>query len=82
MKKFLLITIFGLVLSSMCISCNKCESNNDNVRIEKSKLWDDTRILRIEGHKYIRTSTIDVKGGVCIIHAESCECKNDSNYNK
>ena len=75
MKKLLL----GLILCAGLTSCggndNAVESENDNV-IEKT-ISGYTRVVEIEGHKYIVARTWGMTdGGICIIHAESCDCKN------
>ena len=70
MKKLLL----GLILCAGLTSCS-CSEIKEGATTENIHGY--TEIVKIEGHKYIMARTWGIsKGGICIIHAESCECKN------
>lgn len=67
MKKLLL----GLILCAGLTSCACSDENNTSKNIGGY-----TEIVKIEGHKYIIARTWGIRsGGICIIHAESCDCK-------
>ena len=77
MKKLLL----GLILCAGLTSCSCSELKHDNTD-ESTSIGGYTGITKIEGHKYIIARTWGIsQGGICIIHAESCECKNKNKEN-
>ena len=75
MKKIFL----GLILCSSLFSCdniiedNKCEQDIKYV-YPVGKFW--THVIIVGNHKYIVVGKRISFGGIPIIHAESCECKN------
>lgn len=75
MKKIIL----GLILCLSLFSCdniiedNKCEQDIKYV-YPVGKFW--THVIIVDNHKYIVVDKRINFGGISIIHAESCECKN------
>lgn len=70
--KYIKKLLLGLIL---CAGLTSCEIKSENAD-GSTHIGGYTEIVNIEGHKYIlaRTWGID-NGGICIIHAESCDCK-------
>ena len=71
--------ILGLILCLSLFSCdniikdNKCKQDIKYV-YPVGNLW--THVIIVDNHKYIVVYKRKNIGGISIIHAESCECKN------
>jgi hypothetical protein len=70
MKKLLFIAVFAIGFTG----CQKHENGKDiDESWTKHDFFNRTKIVDIEGHKYIILNGYNSGG---IIHAESCKCKN------
>lgn len=78
-KSIVSLSIVLLVAIQCYGKCNKDISDSQYIKcIDTSQLWNSLPVVQlytIKGHEYIvvRAGTSD--GGVHIIHAESCSCK-------
>ncbi len=74
MKKLLM--ILGIVLMMTGCSCDR-EKLKEDLGRNIVDIQYNCNTETIDGHKYIIARTWGIgKGGICIIHAESCDCKN------
>ena len=72
MKKLTFILIMTLCLTFT--ACNNTENRNNEIKDISYRIYK----VKVDNHDYIvaRTNTIaGYRGGISIIHSESCECK-------
>ena len=69
-----------ILMMTLCLSFTAC-NNDDNTESRQNEIKNTSyRIykVKVDNHDYIvaRTNTIaGYRGGISIIHSESCECK-------
>jgi hypothetical protein len=75
MKSAIMVIIVGICFAIICILCyhrNKQKANDIKEPWTAHGNLSHTKVVLIEGHKYI---ILDTDDGANIIHAESCNCK-------
>ena len=63
-----------ILMMTLCLTFTAC-NNTKNTTNKISKIGYTVDKVKVDNHDYILAQSASIRGGISIIHSESCECK-------